>query len=52
MCEMDCEGGRVMGDRVREERSLVVVVISLSDGVDGEEGQEGEDLKRTLRIEV
>ena len=44
-----------MGDRggvMRAERSLVVVVIILSDGVDGEEGQQGQDLKRALRIEV
>ena len=42
------DGGGVM----REEKSLVVVVIGLSDGVDGEGGQQGQDLKRRLRIEV
>ena len=48
---MDCQGGGVMGDRggvMREEKSLVVVVICLLDSVDGEGGQ---DLKRTFRIE-
>ena len=52
---MDCEEGRVMGDRrgvMRGEMSLVAVVMGLSDGVEIEEGQQGRDLKRGLKIGV